>query len=202
MNDLLYLAKVSDFDEVAADASDNPLFLFLDEYVRDVFLRVDMKVMWSAYASVAVPESIQTMSADPIFDECSKDFVCGLDLGDGVMCTAAFSTNRACVCHRVHSKLPGHGIRILARTITISNQCLLCGAILRTRHAAQHHLAKSFERKYCYNPRGSCVVHDVVGSPPYRCELCDEEFSDLISANWHLASHIPPDLQVVLIDGG
>ena len=195
-DDLVALAEVSAFDEVVRTTIQTPTLLLTEPWIRDVFLRCDPGVLLAKQRAVEVPPPgcslAPTHAAEP-----ERPFVCTIET-EGVPCGARFETNRSLVHHTALSKKPGHGRRQLARILTVSNQCLLCGNLYASREYAATHMAKSFSRGFCPDTVGSCTVRDHLTVPPYTCQLCEIEFPNIQSAQMHLASHIPPDLDALL----
>eukprot|EP00959_Pyramimonas_sp_CCMP1952_P403803 8461760-Pyramimonas_sp.AAC.1 len=83
------------------------------------------------------------------------------------VCEAVFSSRRQLLLHQSNSKLPNHGYRVLARVVTVSNSCILCGNMYSTKRIASEHLIRSLVNRTCPRSRGSAVVFEHLHPPPY-----------------------------------
>ena len=108
-----------------------PLLLFSDTESRERFLTLDVRVL-EAEASVAIPPPGWLPPAAAPAEPVVRLWHCGIGA-----CDAAFETRKGLVVHKVHSNLPGHGIRILANVITVNNQCLLCNRFFCFYHNSE-----------------------------------------------------------------
>eukprot|EP00974_Lingulodinium_polyedra_P062090 5994983-Lingulodinium_polyedra.AAC.1 len=87
------------------------------------------------------------MRGDALHEELDHEmqYVCGHQGPEG-LCTFAFATKQALCMHQ----LAAHGVRDVARALTVCNQCMFCKAVLRTRFIAQNHVVRSVQRGHCY----------------------------------------------------
>eukprot|EP00959_Pyramimonas_sp_CCMP1952_P058551 1222686-Pyramimonas_sp.AAC.1 len=75
------------------------------------------------------------------------EYRCDLRLGvSGGVREAPFPTRRRPLLHRAKSRRPNHGHPVLARVVTVSTACILCGNLYTTQRYAGEPLAESLER--------------------------------------------------------
>ena len=183
---LVRLARVSDLEEVIDDILKFPLLLFCDAEIRDRFLAVDVTLLEAEARSVCIPPPGWTAPALLPSEPASRVWRCGIN-----GCSAAFSTRKGLVIHKVHSKQDGHGTRILANVITVNNQCVLCNRYFASITTAKQHTRRSIEKNGDCAKHGSSTIFTNTTPGPFRCRLCELIFEDLQSARFHMLSHLP-----------
>ena len=168
--------------------------LFLDAEVHEAFVKADPDVIRSQYTSVSIPPGpVQGRLQQQTETEQLEGFLCGLQRADGSICGIRFKDRHTLVLHRVKTKGGEHGSRNVAFVLIRTNQCLGCGAVLRSRRIAQHHFESSVIRGHCKAvwSKGSATQREVIDPGPGTCCVCGEELPDLDCSNFHLSKHIP-----------
>ena len=118
------------------------------------------------------------------------------------MVSQSFKSRRALLATQRGAGLPGHGQTRLLHQISVSNKCLICCTVFRTKFECAQHLTRSWHAGRCIRDN---TLHQHVFRQPssLHCPLCeDTSFTDYDLLATHLKDHhlpTPPNSATISI---
>ena len=166
------------FETQSTVAEDGSLADRSNPWVQQLFADVFNEAR-ATHWSIAVSPGAKEKNNERV-EDVERPFRCLLVTEREQTCGLTFATWRGLTSH-------------LASLLTVANACVLCGTTCKSKWAASDHLKRAIRHQRCVLD----MTHAHVSLEPitsYSCPACYCSFGSATDLQWHLRTHLEPNL--------